>query len=60
VITLIVYGAMLPVINSVISDTLPYADAWTQLILNAIPLIMLLMIIVGMLQQNQQNQYIQT
>lgn len=53
VITLICYAAMLPLINDIISDTLPYADAWVQLILEALPIIMLLMIVVGIIFYGQ-------
>jgi hypothetical protein len=52
-ITIVGYVALLPVLNDVISDALPYADAWTSLLIQLFPLIIALMIIYGLVSSGQ-------
>jgi len=54
VISIIVFVALLPILNTVISDGLPYMDSWTTLVVTLLPLIFALMIVVGILNYNRQ------
>lgn len=55
--TIVCYVALLPVLNTVISEALPYADAWTGVVIQLLPLIMLLMIVVGIVYYGQPEYY---
>lgn len=55
VISVIVFIALLPILNTVISDGLPYMDDWTILVVTLIPLIFALMIVVGIVNYNRQQ-----
>ena len=54
IISIIVFVALLPILNTVISDGLPYMDSWTTLVVTLLPLIFALMIVVGILNYNRQ------
>jgi predicted Kef-type K+ transport protein len=54
VISIIVFVALLPILNTVISDGLPYMDSWTTLVVTLLPLIFALMIVVGIVNYNRQ------
>jgi hypothetical protein len=56
VIAIVGYVALLPLLNSVISDALPYMDSWTTIIVTLLPLIIALMIVVGIVNGNSQRQ----
>jgi hypothetical protein len=47
IITLIIYVAFIPTINSIISTAIPQLDSMSALIISLFPFILLLMIIVG-------------
>lgn len=53
-ISIIVFVALLPILNTVISDGLPYMDSWTTLVVTLLPLIFALMIVVGIVNYNRQ------
>lgn len=55
IVAIIVFVALLPVLNTVISDGLPYMDSWTTLIVTIMPLVIALMIIVGIVSYNNQQ-----
>ena len=54
IISIIVFVALLPILNTVISDGLPYMDSWTTLVVTLLPLIFALMIVVGIVNYNRQ------
>jgi hypothetical protein len=55
VITLIIYVAFIPTLNTIISTAIPDLDDMSALIISLFPLILLLMIIVGVVSYGKPN-----
>ena len=54
-VMLVIYTAFLPAINDVISQALPHLDTMSQMIVQLIPLVILVMIIVATISETSQQ-----